>query len=80
MNEIKNALQRLLEKGYTPNQIANQLRLLDTTPYNICLHCNSEDITVVEYYKDGFSDHVRCNTCEQEWHEMRFSFGIENVG
>lgn len=80
MKVIKTALQRLLEKGYTPNEIANQLRLLDTTPYNICLQCNSDDITVVEYSNDGFSDLIRCNSCEHKWHEMRFSFGIENVG
>lgn len=80
MNEIKNALENLLEKGYTPNEIANELRLLDTTSYHVCPECESGDIHVVENCFDGDSDLVSCNSCQHEWHEMRFSFGIENVG
>lgn len=80
MKEIKTALQRLLDNGFTPNQIANELRLLDTTSYHVCPECESGDIHVVENCFDGDSDLVCCNTCEHEWHEMRFSFGIENVG
>jgi hypothetical protein len=81
MKKIKTALQRLLNNGFTPNQIANELRLLDTTSYHVCPECESGDIHVVEYSLNyGDSDLVCCNTCEHEWHEMRFSFGIENVG
>lgn len=81
MNEIKNALESLLEKGYTPNEIANELRDLDETSYLVCPKCESQNIRVVEYSLNyGNSDLVCCNSCEHEWHEMRFSFGIENVG
>lgn len=81
MNEIKNALENLLEKGYTPNEIANELRDLDKTSYLVCPKCESQNIRVVEYSLNyGDSDLVSCNSCQHEWHEMRFSFGIENVG
>jgi transposase-like protein len=75
MDKIKKNLKELLDMGYSPNEIANVLRVLDKENYQICPcpSCESSDISVMERHED-FSD-VQCNTCNKEWEELHFTFG-----
>ena len=73
MNEIKNALENLLDKGYTPNEIAEVLSEKSQTKNDCCPNCGSNNIEDEAYNRD--IDMLKCMDCLTEWEEKRFTFG-----